>query len=111
MIVEKTINKKKYIFKFTSLTLRKICEIKGIEFHEYDNYVMNDYTNWINTLLRASIDVGSQGEVKVSEYEADDLIEVMAQAELQEVINGYFQSLKTLAEKYGIEVAEDEKKN
>jgi len=112
MIIEKTIGGKKYSFKFTSLTNRKVCDLKGIEFWEYDNFSVNDYTAWVNYLLRAAIDVESQGKTILSEYEMDDLIEEMAQKDLQDIVNGYLKTVRNLKDKYGIKVeGGEEKKN
>lgn len=113
MIVEKTINKEKYVFRFTSLTMRKVCEYKNIEFHEYDGLTVGDYSGWVNALLRAAIDVGSKGAKALTEYEMDELIEDMAQSDLQDLINAYLESVKNLREKYHIETPETEaqKKN
>jgi len=113
MIIEKTIGKEKYVFKFTSLTMRKICEYENIEFHQYDKFTINTCDKWINSLLRVALDVESQGKIILSEYEMDDLIEEMAQKDLQDIINSYFKSVKNLKEKYKIKIDGEvkEKKN
>lgn len=111
MIIEKNIKGKKYLFKFTTLTMFKVCELKQIEFHQYDDFCIKEYPMWINYLLRSALDVGSKGETKMSEYEMDDLIETMDQPDLQDIMNSYFESNRNLADKYGIKINAKEKKN
>jgi hypothetical protein len=110
MEITKKIGSKQYGFKFTLLTLKKFCEYKSIELGEFNTFLKKNYIDSVNTLLRAAIDVGSEGKVLLSEYQVDDLIEQMTQDELTEILNACWQSMDGWVQKLGIKT-KGEKKN
>lgn len=99
MEIVKKVSDKEYGFKFTNLTIVKYCQLRGIEFHEFDEDRKNNFLASNNCMLRAAVDVYSKGTVQLSEYECDDLIEQMSQDEFNEVMGVYVQSMSSMLSK------------
>jgi hypothetical protein len=94
--VKITISGKEYGFKFTNLTIVKYCELRGIEFHQFDKDMSTNITASNNAMFRAAIDVFSKGQSKLTEYEADDLIEQMSQEDYTSVMRAYGEGMRNI---------------
>ena len=80
------VNNKNYTFKFTIWTIEKTCELLGIGLDEYDDYLKANSIKGMNALFRAALDVGTQGEIILNQYEIDNLIEQMVKKDFYEII-------------------------
>ena len=87
--IVKKIGDKEVGFKFTMLTIRKYCEMRGITFNEYDKDMSENVFISSNTLFRAAVDVWSKGERNLTEYEMDDLLEDMTQQDYADILKCY----------------------
>lgn len=88
-------------FKFTLLTITKYCEIRGIDFSDYDKDMAENFNVSSNVLFRAAVDVYSQGKVKLSEYEMDDLFEQMTNEDYTDLMEAYHEGMMSALGKMG----------
>ena len=104
------VNNKNYTFKFTIWTIEKTCELLGIGLNEYDDYLKANSIKGMNALFRAALDVGTQGEIILNQYEIDNLIEQIAKEDFYKIYKDYLNSLEQIAIKLAPFMKEEQPK-
>ena len=102
--ITKEIGDREVGFKFSMLTLRKYSEKQQVEFYELfdstEGRSTNPFSSYI-ALFQCAIMVYNKGK-EPTEYEVDDLISEMSQADLQDVWNCCEQAYKDITDKMKI---------
>jgi len=99
-----TIKGKEFGFKFSILCFRLYSESKGIEFHEVYTQLQKDSIYALNELLIHAHKVHTRGDVELSVFDIDELIEDMEQKDLKKLYKEYNDSVENHFTRLGIKL-------